>query len=219
MTWLRRRWMSLWRLLGSLGILSKLPSPFSQCFKVVKDTNLSLNWEKIANFLWSKRALSSAIVFLRKGIGLTKPKSMYIAKLPHPTTVQELGVFSIMPVFLTAVLHLFRWTAFELPNIDKIDIRSSNLDLLQMGPSIELMGCKSDFAIGADLGQRHDAKARLLRWVLLLKNLTSNYFDTKGARKLAADHCQIRKTRIENVNDPKEIFEVFLLRRNMVTFL
>nr|GEZ31430.1 reverse transcriptase domain-containing protein [Tanacetum cinerariifolium] len=50
--------------------LSRLDKMLQRC----EDTNLCLNWEK--SHLWSKRALSSAIRFLRTGLRLTKPKSM-----------------------------------------------------------------------------------------------------------------------------------------------
>nr|GEW13428.1 reverse transcriptase domain-containing protein [Tanacetum cinerariifolium] len=40
---------------------------------------------------------------------------------------------------------------------------------------------------------KKDAKARLLRWVLLLQEFDFMVLDTKGAENLAADHLQIRK--------------------------
>ncbi|GKD86658.1 hypothetical protein Tco_1357812 [Tanacetum coccineum] len=49
--------------------------------------------------LWSKRALSSSIRFLRKGLRLTKPKSMSLQNYLSPPPSKELGVFSVMPVF------------------------------------------------------------------------------------------------------------------------
>ncbi|GJR82902.1 reverse transcriptase domain-containing protein [Tanacetum coccineum] len=67
----------------------------------------------------------------------------------------------------------------------------------------ELMCDASDYAIGAVLGQRHekhfgyhimlasdseDAKARLLRWVLLLQEFDFKVLDTKGAGTSTADH-------------------------------
>ncbi|GKG32680.1 hypothetical protein Tco_0430190, partial [Tanacetum coccineum] len=64
-----------------------------------------------------------------------------------------------------------------------------------------------------------DAKARLLRWVLLLQELDFKVIDTKGAENLAADHLSRLENPYENVNDPKEINESFPLETlNMVTF-
>nr|GFB07029.1 reverse transcriptase domain-containing protein [Tanacetum cinerariifolium] len=50
--------------------LSRLDKMLQRC----EDTNLCLNWEK--SHLWSKRALYSAIRFLRTGLRSTKPNSM-----------------------------------------------------------------------------------------------------------------------------------------------
>nr|GEY94016.1 reverse transcriptase domain-containing protein [Tanacetum cinerariifolium] len=43
---------------------------------------------------------------------------------------------------------------------------------------------------------KHDAKPRLIRWVLLLKGVDIEIKDKKGAEKLAADHL----SRLENPN-------------------
>nr|GEV27773.1 reverse transcriptase domain-containing protein [Tanacetum cinerariifolium] len=111
----------------------------------------------------------------------------------------------------------------------------------------ELMCDASDFAIGAVLGQRHekhfkpihyasktmndaetnytttekemlDAKARFLRWVLLLQEFDFQVLDIKGAENLAADHLSRLENPYENMLDPKEINETFPLETlSMVT--
>nr|GEV49943.1 reverse transcriptase domain-containing protein [Tanacetum cinerariifolium] len=64
-----------------------------------------------------------------------------------------------------------------------------------------------------------DAKARLLRWVLLLQKLNFDVLDTKGAENLAADHLSRLEKPYENVFDPKEINETFPLETlSTVTF-
>ncbi|GJS26444.1 hypothetical protein Tco_0487064 [Tanacetum coccineum] len=69
------------------------------------------------------------------------------------------------------------------------------------------------------LSDIQDAKARLLRWVLLLQEFDFKVIDTKGAENLAADHLSRLENPYENVNDPKEINESFPLETlNMVTF-
>nr|GEY34965.1 reverse transcriptase domain-containing protein [Tanacetum cinerariifolium] len=66
---------------------------------------------------------------------------------------------------------------------------------------------------------KKDAKARLLRWVLLLQEFDFNVLDTKGAENLAADHLSRLENPYENVLDLKEINEIFPLETlNMVTF-
>nr|GFA79941.1 reverse transcriptase domain-containing protein [Tanacetum cinerariifolium] len=63
-----------------------------------------------------------------------------------------------------------------------------------------------------------DAKARLLRWVLLLQEFDFAVIDTKGAENLAADHLSRLENPYENVLDPKEINENFPLETlSMVT--
>nr|GEU95828.1 retroelement Pol polyprotein-like [Tanacetum cinerariifolium] len=58
---------------------------------------------------------------------------------------------------------------------------------------------------------KKDAKARLLRWVLLLQEFDFDVIDTKGAENLAADHLSRLENPYENVLDPKEINENFPL--------
>ncbi|GJQ93307.1 ribonuclease H-like domain-containing protein [Tanacetum coccineum] len=54
---------------------------------------------------------------------------------------------------------------------------------------------------------KKDAKARLLRWVLLLQEFDFKVIDTKGAENYAADHLSLLENPYENILDPKEINE------------
>nr|GEY10011.1 reverse transcriptase domain-containing protein [Tanacetum cinerariifolium] len=66
---------------------------------------------------------------------------------------------------------------------------------------------------------KKDAKARLLRWVLLLQEFDFKVLDTNGAENLAADHLSRLENPYENVLDPKGINETFPLETlSMVTF-
>nr|GEZ09248.1 reverse transcriptase domain-containing protein [Tanacetum cinerariifolium] len=56
-----------------------------------------------------------------------------------------------------------------------------------------------------------DAKARLLRWILLLQEFDFKVIDTRGAKNYAADHLSRLENPYENVFDPKEINETFPL--------
>nr|GEX40978.1 reverse transcriptase domain-containing protein [Tanacetum cinerariifolium] len=58
---------------------------------------------------------------------------------------------------------------------------------------------------------KKDAKARLLRWILLLQEFDIKVIDTKGAENYAADHRSRLENPYENVFDPKEINETFPL--------
>nr|GEU78057.1 reverse transcriptase domain-containing protein [Tanacetum cinerariifolium] len=66
---------------------------------------------------------------------------------------------------------------------------------------------------------KKDAKARLLRWVLLLQEFDFKVLDIKEAENLAADYLSRLENPYENVLDPKEINETFPLKTlSMVTF-
>nr|GEV65755.1 reverse transcriptase domain-containing protein [Tanacetum cinerariifolium] len=58
---------------------------------------------------------------------------------------------------------------------------------------------------------KKDAKARLLRWILLLQEFDFKVIDTKGAENYAVDHLSRLENPYENVFDPKEINETFPL--------
>nr|GEW59902.1 DNA-directed DNA polymerase [Tanacetum cinerariifolium] len=66
---------------------------------------------------------------------------------------------------------------------------------------------------------KKDAKARLLRWVLLLQEFDFKVLDKKGAENLAADHLSRLENPYENVLHPKGINETFPLETlSMGTF-
>nr|GEW43367.1 reverse transcriptase domain-containing protein [Tanacetum cinerariifolium] len=58
---------------------------------------------------------------------------------------------------------------------------------------------------------KKDAKARLLRWILLLQEFDFKVIDTKGTENYDADHLSRLKNPYENIFDPKEINETFPL--------
>nr|GEU44641.1 reverse transcriptase domain-containing protein [Tanacetum cinerariifolium] len=51
---------------------------------------------------------------------------------------------------------------------------------------------------------KKDAKARLLRWILLLQEFDFKVINTKGAKNYAADHLSRLENPYENIFDPKE---------------
>nr|GEY42482.1 reverse transcriptase domain-containing protein [Tanacetum cinerariifolium] len=58
---------------------------------------------------------------------------------------------------------------------------------------------------------KKDAKARLLRWILLLQEFDFKVINTKGAENYDADHLSRLENPYENVFDPKEINDTFPL--------
>nr|GEV50562.1 reverse transcriptase domain-containing protein [Tanacetum cinerariifolium] len=61
------------------------------------------------------------------------------------------------------------------------------------------------------LFSKKDAKARLLRWILLLQEFDFKVIDTRGEENYAADHLSRLENLYENTFDPKEINETFPL--------
>nr|GEW40036.1 reverse transcriptase [Tanacetum cinerariifolium] len=61
------------------------------------------------------------------------------------------------------------------------------------------------------LFSKKDAKARLLRWILLLQEFDFKVIDTKGVENYVADHLSRLENPYENVFDPKEINKTFPL--------
>nr|GFC09835.1 reverse transcriptase domain-containing protein [Tanacetum cinerariifolium] len=59
---------------------------------------------------------------------------------------------------------------------------------------------------------KKDAKARLLRWILLLQEFDFKVIDTCGAENYATDHLLRLENPYENIFDPKEINETFPLK-------
>nr|GEV55421.1 reverse transcriptase domain-containing protein [Tanacetum cinerariifolium]GEV63774.1 reverse transcriptase domain-containing protein [Tanacetum cinerariifolium] len=73
--------------------------------------------------------------------------------------------------------------------------------------------------IEVDKAKVDDAKARLLRWVLLLQEFDFDVLDTKGVENLVANHLSRLEKPYENVLDPKETNETFPLETfSTVTF-
>nr|GEY69190.1 hypothetical protein [Tanacetum cinerariifolium] len=58
---------------------------------------------------------------------------------------------------------------------------------------------------------KKDAKARFLRWILLLQEFEFKVIDTKGAENYVADHLSRLENLYENIFDLKEINETFPL--------
>nr|GEX86318.1 reverse transcriptase domain-containing protein [Tanacetum cinerariifolium] len=58
---------------------------------------------------------------------------------------------------------------------------------------------------------KKDAKARLLRWILLLQEFDFKVIDTRGAENYAADHLSCLENPYENIFDLKEVNKTFPL--------
>nr|GFC30290.1 reverse transcriptase domain-containing protein [Tanacetum cinerariifolium] len=69
----------------------------------------------------------------------------------------------------------------------------------------------TDHSVLKYLFVKKDAKARLLRWILLLQEFDFKFIDTRGAKNYAANHLSRLENPYENIFDPKEINETFPL--------
>nr|GFD22086.1 reverse transcriptase domain-containing protein [Tanacetum cinerariifolium] len=57
---------------------------------------------------------------------------------------------------------------------------------------------------------KKDAKARLLRWILLLQEFDFKVIDTRGAENYATDHLSLLENPYENIFDPRKSTKPFL---------
>ncbi|GJW45230.1 reverse transcriptase domain-containing protein [Tanacetum coccineum] len=83
------------------------------------------------------------------------------------------------------------------------------VELKELPPHLDVV--YTDHSALKYLFNKKDAKARLLRWVLLLQEFDFLVIDTKGAENYAADHLSRLENRIIMFLDPKEINETFPL--------
>ncbi|GJZ77439.1 reverse transcriptase domain-containing protein [Tanacetum coccineum] len=117
----------------------------------------------------------------------------------------------------TALIKTVLWVAntTEEPKKEKTEITNAENELV---PTRLKSVVYTDHSALKYLFNKKDAKARLLRWVLLLQEFDFKVIDTKGAENYAADHLSRLQNPYENVFDPKEINETFPLETlNTVT--
>ncbi|GJZ73445.1 reverse transcriptase domain-containing protein [Tanacetum coccineum] len=194
--------------------------------KRCEDTNLALNWEK-SHFM-VKEGIVLGHKISKKGIEVDKAKIDVIAKLPHPSTVKgirSLGIRSFLghagAVLGKRIEKHFRPIHYASKTMTEAESNyiTTEKEMLAVVYAFEkfrshLIMNKSivytDHSALKYLFNKKDAKARLLRWVLLLQEFDFKVIDTKGAENYAADHLSRLENPYENVLDPKEINEKFL---------
>ncbi|GJT28252.1 reverse transcriptase domain-containing protein [Tanacetum coccineum] len=174
--------------------LSHLEKMLKRC----EDTNLSLNWEK-SHFM-VKEGIVLGHKISKSEIEVDRAKVEVIAKLPHRRFIQD---FSKIAHPMTHLLE--KETPFffseELYAFEKF--RS----YLVLSKSIVY----TDHSAIKYLFAKKDAKARLMRWILLLQEFDVEIRDKKGAENLAADHLSRLENPHQNEFENKEITETFPL--------
>ncbi|GJX75104.1 reverse transcriptase domain-containing protein [Tanacetum coccineum] len=198
--------------------LTNLDKMLKRC----KDTKLALNLEK-SHFI-VKEGIVLGHKISKKGIEVDKAKTDVISKLPHPTTVK--GIQSFLghagAVLGQRIEKHFRPIHYASKTMTEAETNytTTEKEMLAVVYAFEkfrsyLIMNKSivytDHSALKYLFNKKDAKARLLRWVLLLQEFDFKVIDTKGAENYAADHLSRLENPYENVFDPKEINETFPL--------
>nr|GEY20154.1 reverse transcriptase domain-containing protein [Tanacetum cinerariifolium] len=203
--------------------LSRLDKMLQRC----EDTNLCLNWE-MSHFI-VKEGIVLGHKISKNGIEVDKAKVDVIAKLPHPTTVKYcIKAFQMLKKKLTEVpiLIALNWDLpFELMcDASDFAIEKEMLAVVYAFEKFRSYLIMNKSIVHTDqfalkyLFAKKDAKARLLRWVLLLQEFDFHVLDTKGAENLTVDHLSRLENPYENVLDQKEINETFPLETlSMVT--
>nr|GEY44050.1 reverse transcriptase domain-containing protein [Tanacetum cinerariifolium] len=211
-----------------------------------KDTKLCLNWEK-SHFM-VKEGIVLGHKISKNEIEVDKAKIGVIAKLPHPTIVKEAPIlispnwalpFELMcdasDFAIGAVLGQhhekhFRPIHYASKTLSDAESNYTTTEKEMLAAMYAFEKFQSylimnkcivhtDHSALKYLFAKKDAKARLLRWVLLLQEFNFDVIDTKRAENLAADHLSRLENPYENVLDPKEINETFPLETlSMVTF-
>ncbi|GJU88542.1 reverse transcriptase domain-containing protein [Tanacetum coccineum] len=195
--------------------LSHLEKMLKRC----EDTNLSLNWEK-SHFM-VKEGIVLGHKISKSGIEVDRAKVKVIAKLPHPTTMKgvrsflghdlpfelmcDASDFAIGAVLRQQKNKHFQPIHYASKTMSEAQAHytTSEKELLAVVYTFEkfrsyLVLSKSivytDHSAIQYLFAKKDAKARLMRWILLLQEFDVEIRDKKGAENLDADHL----SRLEN---------------------
>nr|GEY54435.1 reverse transcriptase domain-containing protein [Tanacetum cinerariifolium] len=212
--------------------LTNLEKMLKRC----EDTKLALNWEK-SHFM-VKEGIVLGHKISKKGIEVDKAKIKVISNLPHPTTVKGIRSFlgharfyhrfikdflKISRPMTQRVEKHFRPIHYASKTINQAEIinTTTEKEMLAVVYAFEKF-CSylimnrsivyTDHSALKYLFAKKDTKVRLLRWILLLQEFDFKVIDTKGAENYAADHLSRLENPYENVFDPKEINENFLLK-------
>ncbi|GJV96900.1 reverse transcriptase domain-containing protein [Tanacetum coccineum] len=171
----------------------------------VKTTICSLHWEK-SHFM-VKEGIVLGHKISKSGLEVDRAKVEVIAKLPHPTTVKVLGqrknkhfqpIHYASKTMNEAQTH---YTTTEKELLAVVYAFEKFRSYLVMSKSIVY----TDHSAIKYLFAKKDAKARLMRWILLLQEFDIEIRDKKGAENLAADHLsRLTETLIQTHTRTKE---------------
>nr|GEX68363.1 reverse transcriptase domain-containing protein [Tanacetum cinerariifolium] len=178
--------------IAKVDVISKLPHPVFEVFSItLKKLTKALiliapNWELPFELMCDASDFSIGTVLGKRHEKHFKP-IQYASKTMNDV---ESNYTTIEKVMLAVVYAFEKFWSYLIMNKSIVRTDHSALKYL--------------FA-------KKDAKAILLRWVLLLQEVDFKVLDTKGAENLAANHLSRLENPYENVLDPKEINETFPL--------
>nr|GFA01708.1 reverse transcriptase domain-containing protein [Tanacetum cinerariifolium] len=187
--------------------LTNLEKMLKRC----EDTKLALNWEK-SHFM-VKECIILGHKISKKGIEVDKAKIKVISKLPHPTIVKGIRSFlrhggfyhrfikdfsqisRPMTHLLEKKLTLYLFKRIKTMNQAETNYTTTENEMHAVVYAFEkfrsyLIMNKSivytDHSALKYLFAKKDAKAQLLRWILLLQEFDFKVIDTKGAENYAS---------------------------------
>ncbi|GJX08096.1 reverse transcriptase domain-containing protein [Tanacetum coccineum] len=172
----------------------RMPFGLYKMLKRCEDTNLVLNWEKCHFMVKDGIVLGHKISMF--GIEVDRAKVDVIAKLPHPN--------SIKGSMTDAQAH---YTTTEKELLAVVYAFEKFRPYLVLSKTIVYM----DHSALKYLLAKHDAKPRLLWWILLLQEVDVIIRDKKGAENIAADHLSRLGNPHQGDLEKKEITKTFPL--------
>nr|GEW51460.1 reverse transcriptase domain-containing protein [Tanacetum cinerariifolium] len=198
--------------------LSRLDKMLQRC----EDTNLSLNWEKshfmVKEGIMLKKKLTDAPILIAPYWDLPFEPMCDASDIAIGAVLGQRHQKHFKPIHYASKMindAKSNYTTTEKEMLAVVYAFEKFLSYLIMNKSI----VHTDHSALKYLFAKKDAKARLLRWVLLLQEFDFKVLDTKGAENLAADHLSRLENPYENVLDQKGINETFPFETlSMVTF-
>ncbi|RVW23218.1 Retrovirus-related Pol polyprotein from transposon opus [Vitis vinifera] len=192
-------------MLSGWKTLTKVIKP---CYFIPKACHIShalkktwvLNWEK-CHFM-VRQGIVLGHIISEKGIEVDKAKVELIAKLPSPTTVKGVRQFIGHAGFYKRFIQDFSKISRPLCELLAKDAKfvwdercQKSFDQLKKFLTTTPIGSFiivfTDHSALKYLLTKQDAKARLIRWILLLQEFDLQIRDKKGVENVVADHLQV----------------------------
>ncbi|RVX01276.1 Retrovirus-related Pol polyprotein from transposon 297 [Vitis vinifera] len=157
------------------------------------EKDLVLNWEK-CHFMVQKGIVLGHIIS-KNGIEVDKAKVELIVKLPPPTNVKGIRQFLGHAGFYRRFIKDF--SKISKPLCELLNYTTTEKELLAVVFALDkfrayLVGSSivvfTDHSALKYLLTKQDAKARLIRWILLLQEFNLQIRDKKGVENVVADH-------------------------------